>query len=110
MAKTKVKDMPLEVKQQLDHFVGTPNPWPVRVTKKEAKSIKKLMPYMSVVLDVENAKYYKETKHKRTHIVTIGTKDIPLDIKLQYWKMRLEEEQQRYEELYQKLKGIVEES
>lgn len=108
--KLAVKDMCSTLLANLDHFIDQ-SKYPVRVTADEAQLIKKHLPFLKVTELKADKKYYDFVGKKvryRNYEVCLTTKGIPSEVLAEYWEFRYTEQNNRYEELYNKIKDLSE--
>lgn len=109
--KLAIKDMDHVLLGNLDHFIDQGG-YPVLVTEDEAKLIQKHLPWLKVqkqkTKDDKYVEFVKKQKVFRNYSVCLTTKGIPSDVLAEYWKFRYEEQHERYEELYNKIKDLSE--
>lgn len=111
MKKTELKNMGYQVLGTLDHFIDQ-GKYPIRVIEAEAKLLKKHLPFLIIKkLKTDGDKYVEfvnKQKTYRNHEVTLPKTGIPTEVLAEYWKMRYDEQHERYEELYGKIKQLSE--
>lgn len=109
--KKQLKDADHRIKANLDHFIDQSG-YPVRVDKEEAKLIKKYLKFLKVQKCKDSDdKYYDfvgKKRRLRNYSVCLTTKGIPNKVLAVYWKFRHGELNERYEELYNKIKDLSE--
>lgn len=100
-----LKKLPNSLKSILDHFIAEKG-YPIRVNKKQAKDIQKAFPFLKQT-ELHPKENYMDDSEKNSRNFKIEVVKIPDSVKAEYWKLRFEEMQDEYENLYQQIKKIA---